>query len=301
MAFDITTATSLENARKWKRDVDDKVCLRNGDNIPCLLLANKWDLIEDNPNSREVTDDEVDQFCNENNFLGWFITSAKTGLNVKQAFDSMIVKVIKNKRLCKEQGGFGNEEQYTAANVVVNVKVNPKQNVAPINKSNKCSRTCICCCCRKSALEKKILSDKRFRESVSFLKINSLDNYDNMQVIDELENDIFVDEMLFGLEEFDIQRKFDIKMFILTLFKTSIFLPLTIMYQFYYFRFDRDTLVSQLPLEFDYHNIKHRIQYDFCDSFIRQSSDFLDLGKSTILYFDFAVSEIKNSSFSFSN
>lgn len=41
VAFDITKATSLENARKWKADVDDKVFLRNGDNIPVVLFANK--------------------------------------------------------------------------------------------------------------------------------------------------------------------------------------------------------------------------------------------------------------------
>ena len=41
VAFDITKATSLENARKWKLDVDDKVFLRNGDNIPVVLFANK--------------------------------------------------------------------------------------------------------------------------------------------------------------------------------------------------------------------------------------------------------------------
>ena len=41
VAFDITNASSLQNARKWKIDVDDKVFLRNGDNIPVVLFANK--------------------------------------------------------------------------------------------------------------------------------------------------------------------------------------------------------------------------------------------------------------------
>ena len=41
VAFDITSAVSLQNAKKWKTDVDDKVFLRNGDNIPVVLFANK--------------------------------------------------------------------------------------------------------------------------------------------------------------------------------------------------------------------------------------------------------------------
>ena len=41
VAFDITNASSLQNAKKWKTDVDDKVFLRNGDNIPVVLFANK--------------------------------------------------------------------------------------------------------------------------------------------------------------------------------------------------------------------------------------------------------------------
>ena len=41
VVFDITKRDTLENAKKWKADVDDKVFLRNGDNIPVVLFANK--------------------------------------------------------------------------------------------------------------------------------------------------------------------------------------------------------------------------------------------------------------------
>jgi len=98
VAFDITSAVSLQNAKKWKTDVDDKVFLRNGDNIPVVLFANKWDLIEENPKKRQVSDTQLDEFCHENNFIGWFSTSAKSGMNVKKGMNFMISKIIENKK-----------------------------------------------------------------------------------------------------------------------------------------------------------------------------------------------------------
>mmetsp|Transcript_53152 Transcript_53152/g.47790 ORF Transcript_53152/g.47790 Transcript_53152/m.47790 type:complete len:225 (+) Transcript_53152:86-760(+) len=98
VAFDITNASSLQNAKKWKTDVDDKVFLRNGDNIPVVLFANKWDLIEENPKKRQVSDTQLDEFCHENNFIGWFSTSAKSGMNVKKGMNFMISKIIENKK-----------------------------------------------------------------------------------------------------------------------------------------------------------------------------------------------------------
>ena len=50
-----------------------------------------------------MSDDELDDFCHKNNFLGWFSTSAKTGLNVKKGMNFMIAKIIENKRAFEEQ------------------------------------------------------------------------------------------------------------------------------------------------------------------------------------------------------
>merc|ERR550517_1551132 len=83
VVFDITSMATLENAVKWKADVDDKVFLFNGDHIPVVLLANKWDLVENvKEEDREVKNDDLHKTCSENHFEGWFSTSAKTGLNV---------------------------------------------------------------------------------------------------------------------------------------------------------------------------------------------------------------------------
>ena len=39
--FDLTNRKSFQNITRWKNDLDSKVWLPDGSNIPCLLLANK--------------------------------------------------------------------------------------------------------------------------------------------------------------------------------------------------------------------------------------------------------------------
>lgn len=99
VVFDITTRQSLENAKRWKADVDDKVHLSNGNNIPVVLFANKWDLVEGDGASVErcYTDKELDQICLQNNFVGWFSTSAKTGLHIKKGMNFVINEIQENR------------------------------------------------------------------------------------------------------------------------------------------------------------------------------------------------------------
>ena len=52
----------------------------------------------DDENDRKISDEELDQFCHDNAFIGWFTTSAKTGLNIKKGMNFMITKVMKNKK-----------------------------------------------------------------------------------------------------------------------------------------------------------------------------------------------------------
>eukprot|EP01083_Nonionella_stella_P040438 109740_1 len=94
VVFDITDRRSLRNAKKWKKDLDNKVFLPNGHNIPSILLANKWDLIEQNTSLRQYSDQELDEFCHDNGFMAWFATSAKSGKNVKHAMHRIIHETV---------------------------------------------------------------------------------------------------------------------------------------------------------------------------------------------------------------
>jgi Ras-related protein Rab-7L1 len=41
LMFDLTDRQSFQNTVKWKKDLDTKVWLPDGNPIPCILLANK--------------------------------------------------------------------------------------------------------------------------------------------------------------------------------------------------------------------------------------------------------------------
>jgi len=110
VVFDITNEKSLLNAVSWKADVDRKVFLPNGESIPVVLFANKWDLLQEG-NTRVLPDAGLESFCRKHNFIGWFSTSAKTGLNVKRGMNFMISKIVENKREM-EKSGFYNNNPY---------------------------------------------------------------------------------------------------------------------------------------------------------------------------------------------
>uniref|UniRef100_A0A3Q1GT56 Ras-related protein Rab n=1 Tax=Acanthochromis polyacanthus TaxID=80966 RepID=A0A3Q1GT56_9TELE len=88
VVLDITNSLTLKSAAEWKQDLDSKLCLDNGRPVPAVLLANKCDLME---TKGENVVSLLDKFCKDNNFLGWFKTSAKENINIDEA-GSFLVK-----------------------------------------------------------------------------------------------------------------------------------------------------------------------------------------------------------------
>jgi len=111
VVFDITNEKSLLNAVSWKADVDKKVFLPNGESIPVVLLANKWDLIQEDESARVLSDAHLEVFCRKHSFVGWFSTSAKTGLNIKKGMNFMISKVVENKREMAKSGLYDEQDK----------------------------------------------------------------------------------------------------------------------------------------------------------------------------------------------
>ncbi len=72
---------SFENIKKWHEDAK-KFC---GD-IPVVMFANKVDLIQEDG----INKSELQEIINKRNFLGYYVTSAKTGKGVYEAFNSLI-------------------------------------------------------------------------------------------------------------------------------------------------------------------------------------------------------------------
>ncbi|MHA1931009.1 MAG: Rab family GTPase [Promethearchaeota archaeon] len=72
---------SFKHILNWYEDIS-KFC---GD-IPIVIFGNKVDLINEN----ELDDSQIQELVKKNNFLNYYITSAKTGKGVIEAFNAII-------------------------------------------------------------------------------------------------------------------------------------------------------------------------------------------------------------------
>ena len=72
---------SFEHIKNWHEDTK-QFC---GD-IPVLVFANKVDLIKED----SLNKSKIQEIVKKRNFLGYYITSAKTGQGVYEAFNSLI-------------------------------------------------------------------------------------------------------------------------------------------------------------------------------------------------------------------
>ncbi len=77
IVFDVTRPSTFEAVIKWKEDLDAKLSLSNDNHVAAVLLANKCDQGRDVLTNNGI---KMEQFCQENGFVGWFETSAKVRL-----------------------------------------------------------------------------------------------------------------------------------------------------------------------------------------------------------------------------
>lgn len=74
IVFDVTRPATFQAVTKWKEDLDTKLTLPSGKPVPTVLLANKCDQGKEVLVNNGV---KMEQFCQENGFVGWYETSAK--------------------------------------------------------------------------------------------------------------------------------------------------------------------------------------------------------------------------------
>ncbi|MFX0145780.1 MAG: Rab family GTPase, partial [Candidatus Hodarchaeota archaeon] len=72
---------SLTHIKNWNNELK-KYC----SDIPVVLFANKVDLVDEN----DINKLEIQEIVNKHNFFGYYITSAKTGQGVIEAFNAII-------------------------------------------------------------------------------------------------------------------------------------------------------------------------------------------------------------------
>ncbi|CAH1118292.1 unnamed protein product [Phaedon cochleariae] len=91
IVFDVTRKQTFDSVQNWKQDLDSKVQLPDGSNIPCVLLANKCDQQKEGI----VTNPEkMDEYCKESGFHAWYETSAKDNINIDEAARSLVEKIL---------------------------------------------------------------------------------------------------------------------------------------------------------------------------------------------------------------
>lgn len=89
IVYDVTRSKTTENIKMWYQDV-----IKNTGEIPCVLIGNKKDLIDE----KQVNEEDIKKLIlNEDFKINFqFETSAKTGENVDNGFKSL-VKLLINK------------------------------------------------------------------------------------------------------------------------------------------------------------------------------------------------------------
>ena len=97
ITLSIDNRTSFQNLKMWISSIFEH---SGNPNIPLVVICNKTDLEED----RVVSNEEVEEVCKEEKLKVYF-TSAKQNINIDEAFEYIIEKVIKaNADQVKESG-----------------------------------------------------------------------------------------------------------------------------------------------------------------------------------------------------
>ena len=98
---EINNIKSRNDTLKWKSSVEENSTFLNTDNkIPCFLIENKIDLVDENT-VKNIS--ELSEFSQNNNFSGFYRTSAKTGENVDFIMNSIISYAINKVKECMKK------------------------------------------------------------------------------------------------------------------------------------------------------------------------------------------------------
>lgn len=131
IVFDLCRPATFEAVTKWRDDLNSKVVLGNQEPIPVLLLANKCDL-----KSSVIDAEMLDNFVRENNFIGWFATSAHSNINIDESMrflTSKVLEVAKTNHPPKPE-----ENSFQLQSDQSTTTSNSKQNDKPSSNSTTC-------------------------------------------------------------------------------------------------------------------------------------------------------------------
>ena len=102
--------------------VDESETFLDGGRIPCVLVENKIDLLEES-----IEEEDLKQFANDSDFTGCFFTSAKTGKNIFESMEFLIKEIINRIKDMEKQGKENEHARDTLKLVNQSEITNPKK------------------------------------------------------------------------------------------------------------------------------------------------------------------------------
>ena len=75
----------------WKESINENIRFLDGNMLPCILIVNKIDLVNED---FIENDSEIQKFAKDNNFDNLFKTSAKLGIGIDESMDYLIKNIL---------------------------------------------------------------------------------------------------------------------------------------------------------------------------------------------------------------
>jgi Ras-related protein Rab-21 len=97
LVYDVTIFETFQKVKSWVNTLQEVV----GKNITFLIAGNKFDLSDKNTLDKNIS--EINAYCSQMSCKHMY-TSAKTGFNLEEAFESLIKDVL-NKVCSSKEGG----------------------------------------------------------------------------------------------------------------------------------------------------------------------------------------------------
>lgn len=136
VCFDLTNfEKTLEEAIKWKQEIDSKVFSEDGRSVPVILVANKADLVDHDDSEFIIKLNTLNDIVVKYNFDRWIMTSARTGENVDQLIESLAKHAAELKPLMSENAG-------TRSQVIVQLESSKSKDSKRIRKRDVIAQNC---------------------------------------------------------------------------------------------------------------------------------------------------------------
>ncbi len=115
----------------WKESINENTRFLDGQMLPCILIVNKIDLVNED---FIENDSEIQKFAKDNNFDNLFKTSAKLGIGIDESMDYLIKNILER----VEKFNNSNEKKPVEKNRLSLVLEKKKISDEKININNDC-------------------------------------------------------------------------------------------------------------------------------------------------------------------